>query len=392
LGVIDLSAGPSGLSRYVELLWPALCKSFDVSVFGNPQGPYATMDASFIGVAERVDAESSHLQSGSETKKAAVARQLWRTCAPKSVRWIVGFKRDAQRLAPVISAQQIDVCYVSICDAEATVSAARLAGVRRVVGTLHLPPPGFDRPVKRSFARSMLGMVDKAIAVSDQIAEDWRQLGRKFDSKIVTIRNGVAVSDDTGHFKSRDRLVHPCTSDGAVSTWLAAGRLAEQKGFGYLIDAVSCVCKRHPTFRLAIAGQGPLEATLRQQVERLGLTDNVLFLGHVADMQPLYATCGGFVLSSVNEAMPFALLEAMATGAPSVATAVGGVPDLISNGENGLLVPPRQPAQLANAINQFLVNRQFAEQCGAIGRATVRQQFSIDHMRRETLHVLSEGL
>jgi glycosyltransferase involved in cell wall biosynthesis len=128
------------------------------------------------------------------------------------------------------------------------------------------------------------------------------------------------------------------------------GRLSSEKGHGDLITAFKQVLdtERNCSLRLVIAGDGPEKARLKQLAEPLG--NAVLFVGHIADPWPLYHAADIFALPSHSEGFPMVLLEAMAAGTPIVATAVGGVPESLTDGVTALLVPSRKPTALAAAL------------------------------------------
>ncbi len=149
---------------------------------------------------------------------------------------------------------------------------------------------------------------------------------------------------------------------------LSVGRLDPEKGLEYLIEALEILVKEHGherQFALHLAGSGPEEQPLRRQVNRLGLERHVHFHGYVPHGQALfelYRTASVFVLHSLTEGLPQVLLEAMACGAPVVAANVGGIPYLITDGHDGLLVEPARPRQLSDAILRLIEDELLREQ------------------------------
>jgi glycosyltransferase involved in cell wall biosynthesis len=127
-----------------------------------------------------------------------------------------------------------------------------------------------------------------------------------------------------------------------------------------------------PAVRLVIAGDGDQRPALESQVSARGLSDKVRFLGWRRDLVQLYGGVEALVLSSLNEGTPVALIEAMASGRPVVATAVGGVPDLVTHGRSGLLVPPGEPTALADAMLQLAASPEMRAAFGAAGRLAAR--------------------
>jgi glycosyltransferase involved in cell wall biosynthesis len=133
-----------------------------------------------------------------------------------------------------------------------------------------------------------------------------------------------------------------------------------------------------------VVGDGPERAQLEALAGQLGLADRVHLAGHQQDVRPWLAALDVLVLSSDWEGMPNALLEAMAAGLPIVATAVGGVPEVVVDGATGLLVPPGDPSALAEAITRLLRDPDLRRTMGQAGRARVERRFSINETVRLT--------
>jgi glycosyltransferase involved in cell wall biosynthesis len=126
--------------------------------------------------------------------------------------------------------------------------------------------------------------------------------------------------------------------------------LRVQKAYPDLLEAAREVIERRPDVRFVAVGQGPLEAEIRAMHARLGLGDRLLLLGHRPDAVRVMGACDVFVLASHWEGLGVAVMEALALGLPVVATAVGGVPEVVEHGREGLLVPPGHPGELAAAL------------------------------------------
>jgi len=136
----------------------------------------------------------------------------------------------------------------------------------------------------------------------------------------------------------------------------AAGRLSPEKGHRYLLQAVARLTGRIPRLVLILLGEGRERATLEDLARDLGIRKHVIFAGFKKDIRPWIQACDLLINPSLTEGMPNVVLEAMALGIPVVATAVGGVPDLIQNGKSGLLVPPARDEILAAAIYRLFAN------------------------------------
>lgn len=132
---------------------------------------------------------------------------------------------------------------------------------------------------------------------------------------------------------------------------------------------------------LNVIGDGPERANLEQQVKRLGLDSQVQFLGEKTDVLPYLQAADLFVLPSRRDNLPVALLEAMAGGLPSIATSVGGIPEVIEDGENGLLVPPDNPESLTKAIRRLIDDQRLQKKLGSNARQTAQDKFGLKIFR-----------
>jgi glycosyltransferase involved in cell wall biosynthesis len=173
-------------------------------------------------------------------------------------------------------------------------------------------------------------------------------------------------------------------------------RLVEKKGTRYLLEAVAILKARHRDFSLDIVGEGPLRRKLEQQAQRLGIGRHVRFHGvrpHEEVRRLLRGACA-LILPSVTaqngdaEGLGLVLLEAAATAVPVVATRHGGIPEAIAEGQSGLLVPERNAAALAEAVDLLLTNSTMQKQMGASARHFVCERFDIHKqcVQLETLY------
>jgi glycosyltransferase involved in cell wall biosynthesis len=179
------------------------------------------------------------------------------------------------------------------------------------------------------------------------------------------------------------------------------GWLIPIKGVAYLVSAMAKVAEKNPKSLLVLVGKGDdkgeEEIKLKEQVEKAGLTDKVLFLGWRSDVDEIMGCFDIFVLPSLNEGMGRVLVEAMAAGLPIVASRVGGIPDLVKDGKNGLLVPPADSSALAKAISDLLEDKEKRKRMGEVG-TKICQQYSteamveqIDDLYRELLEKCSQN-
>ncbi len=163
---------------------------------------------------------------------------------------------------------------------------------------------------------------------------------------------------------------------------VSVGRLAKYKGQEVLLNA--CRLDRQGSYRLVLVGDGPMRPALEASAARLGLAGRVIFAGALDNVAPFLALADCVALASTEEGLPASLLEAMAMARPVVATAVGGVPEVIEDGVTGRLVPPANPAELGQAIAAILADPVRAHAMGRAARDRVDQAHSVDRMVRDT--------
>lgn len=161
---------------------------------------------------------------------------------------------------------------------------------------------------------------------------------------------------------------------------LSTGRLAEQKGLEYLIRAAASVRSELPGIKIVLAGAGPLERKLAKLVSDLGLGDTVLLLGFRADVGNLLAACDLVVLPSLWEGLSISLLEAMAAGKPVVTTTLGSNREVTADGKTAVLVPPKDPASLADAIRALALDPAQLEELGRRGLEMQRERYTMRRM------------
>jgi glycosyltransferase involved in cell wall biosynthesis len=166
--------------------------------------------------------------------------------------------------------------------------------------------------------------------------------------------------------------------------------LVAHKGQRHLVDAAALVVRRVPDARFIIAGAGELRESLEHQIRHLGLEKHVLLTGFRPDVLSVLKAFDIFVMSSVTEGLGTSLLDAMACGKPIVATTAGGIPEVVQDGTTGLLVPPRDPQAMADAIVTLLENEPLRRQMGEAGLSRVSARFSAERMVLDTLDVYAQ--
>lgn len=217
------------------------------------------------------------------------------------------------------------------------------------------------------------------VAVSPQIRDEL--LGRGVAAaRTRVVLNGVSASEEASPEESLRRGL-------ATPELIAVGRLAREKNFDVLIRALPALRSAFPTLVLRIAGDGPLRTALAELSVRKGVVDSVQLLGFVADVRPLLARATCFVMPSQTEGMPMALLEAMSLGCPIVASRVGGIPEMVRDGREAILVPPGDQSALVQAVKHLLASASERERLGEGARRRYEAEFTARAMAREYIAI-----
>ena len=227
---------------------------------------------------------------------------------------------------------------------------------------------------RRLLNRWTVPLATHVMAVSERVAAYAAREFRIPPDRLSTIVNGV----DLEHFRPVTR-----GRDAGPPVIGCTARLHRKNDHASLLRAFSRVSARWPEAELLLVGRGPEEARLKALAENLGTSTRIHFVGEQGDVAPFLHQMDLYVQASVAEGMPNCVLEAMAAGLPVVATAVGGTPEAVVEGETGLLVPPRNPIALADAMLKLLEDRRLAEAFGRAGRARLETHFSEERMLQQ---------
>lgn len=268
--------------------------------------------------------------------------------------------------------------------------AGRLCGVP-VVCVAKRNVDAFESPRQIAVQRLAHRLATHVTAVSREVAASSVALGVPA-ARVTVIENGVDVARFDGATR-REPLPGLEGVPADVPLLGSVGCLAPRKDYGTLLAALARLAARHD-FRCAIAGDGPDRAALEARAAELGLTARVRFLGERSDVDRLLPTFDLFTLSSREEGIPNALLEAMAAARPCVATRVGGNAEVLEDGRTGWLVPPQDPESLAAALAEALARPDEAARRGAAARAAMIAERSIEAMvrRHEAFYRRALGL
>ena len=237
-----------------------------------------------------------------------------------------------------------------------------------------------------SFSQWKHRQVDGFIAASEAIRRILIHDGIP-DTRVVVVHDGIDVAR-IGRLPAVDLHAEYWLPHG-VPVIVNVGALVAHKGQRYLIDAMPLVRRQVPDAHLVIFGEGELRPVLEKQITHLSLAKHVLLPGFREDVLSLVKSADLFVMSSVAEGLGTSLLDAMACSRPIVATTAGGIPEIVEDGVNGLLVPPRDAAALAAAIVRALKDQSLRARMGEAGFARVQERFTVERMVEQTAGVYS---
>jgi glycosyltransferase involved in cell wall biosynthesis len=222
---------------------------------------------------------------------------------------------------------------------------------------------------------------DIIIAVSDQRREDLSQ-SRAIQKKVVCIKNGFDLDLFQKSHASEKGELNFQVPEGTNLIGVIS-RLFPDKGHKHLLEAFSKLLEEIPEARLLIIGDGPSRSDLERLTKVLAIDHKVLFCGVRYDLLNIYSKLNLVAIPSLREGLPYVLFEALALKIPVVATSVGGIPDLIKNGETGFLVPPGDSDGLSNAMREALKDKEKAKSFSERGYELLKERFSQKKMLGE---------
>lgn len=304
----------------------------------------------------------------------------------------IDLRRDGRALAQIrrlISRDKFDIVHCNSSKAGILGRmAARLAGAPVVVFTAHgfvfnEPMSPARRLVYTWLERLGVWLSDSVIAVSEADRESALSTRVASGERITVIHNGI--DSDLMPPVAGPTIREELGLEPSAPLIVNIANLYPTKGHSYLVRAFGQVVKEHPGAHCAIIGDGSLRPDLESQIRGSELSSSVHLMaardeaGRCLAKEPAL-----FVLSSIKEGCPFALLEAMSAACPIIATRVGGIPELIDHEETGLLVPAADPDAMARAISDLLNDPQRARKLGAAARERAHNTFSLDRMIDQT--------
>lgn len=244
-------------------------------------------------------------------------------------------------------------------------------------------PPA--RPLPNRLRRATASLSDRVIAVSEAQARELRAQLRMPPERVLVIPNGVDPAR-FDHLPSGEEVRARFGIAQADPVFVMVARLSPVKDHGTMLRAMERV-----SGHLILVGDGPERSKLEESARKSSLAGRIHFAGTQTDLRPYYAAAWAICLSSIEESQPVALLEAMAARLPVLATRVGGVPEVVMDGETGLLVPPGDPEALAAALARLASDPAWRRAAGEAGRRRAEAEFSI-HARARKIEDLIASL
>jgi glycosyltransferase involved in cell wall biosynthesis len=302
------------------------------------------------------------------------------------------------QLARIVREQDIDIihCQRHKCTVYGTLAAWIVGKSVKVITTVH----GLNRTrtLGRKFLnRALFNRISRIIAVSKAVRSDILETNQiSSPDKVVTVYNGIDAEQfsdsNLTQKEARDRLD---LADKKAFVFGTVGRLTKVKGQAVLLKAFAWVCQKYPRSWLVLAGKGPLEIELRNLAAKLHIDKHVIFLGHRNDIPDVLRAYDVFVLPSFSEGLCLALLEAMASGIPVIASRVGGIPEILNSPDLGMMVSPSSVEELALAMERFCgMDQVKRDEIGKALRERVLDEFTkgtmISAMSKEYIAVMNE--
>lgn len=263
--------------------------------------------------------------------------------------------------------------------------AAKLAGVPIIVHTFHGHTfyEYFSPLRSRAFIliEKILSLItDSIIVVSGRGRDDILKYGIAGKDKVVHIPLGLELESLLDCEKHRGEIRQEFGFSRQDLLVGIVARLVPIKGHNYFLEAAEIVAKSVPQAKFLIVGDGELRADLEKAARDAGISDKVFFLGFRKDLEHIYADLDLAVLSSLNEGLPVAIIEAMCAAKPVVATDVGGVAELVTEGQTGKVFPSRSPFELAQGIIELLSDPPRMQEMGEKARVAAYPKYSIKRL------------
>ncbi len=289
------------------------------------------------------------------------------------------------RLMAIIRQERPDILHTHLFHADLL---GRLVGpwarVPAIVTTLHMLEAPRHRwwcnPINRWFSRYNTAI----IAISDEVKQGFVREQGLDDSKVHIIPNAVEPMPKADAAVTRRLRQEAGVPEDGLLIGVVSRLEPPRKALDVMIDAIARLADRWPGMRCVLIGDGSWRLELEAQIQRLGLNDRIRLLGTRHDVSAWLGAIDLFVLPSKDEGLPMAVIEAMGAGCPIVSTIVGGIPELITDEEHGLLVPPGDVNALAEVIERLLRDRALARRLGQAAQAKFAARFDMRQIIRRT--------
>jgi sugar transferase (PEP-CTERM/EpsH1 system associated) len=283
------------------------------------------------------------------------------------------------KLASLLNRDHIDILHLHNSTAFFYgVLAGKIAGTRRIIYTEHARdiPPNIK---VRIMDKILSHMTDRIVVVAEFLKKNLVTKEWMDPSKISTIYNGIDGDEFTREF-DHEQIIKELDIPLASKIIGIVARLDAIKNHRCLIRAMKKVSAHFPDAVLLVIGDGPLRSELEELVSNEGLLDIIKFLGTRNDIPRLLSVIDIFVLCSLSEGLPLTILEAMAAGKSIIATNVGGIPEVIQNGTDGIIIPSDDSDALADAISELLRDNKKRHDMGVKARMKFEERFTIQAM------------
>jgi glycosyltransferase involved in cell wall biosynthesis len=399
IGLFAAHGGYGGTEEYLNKLLPSVARAGYKVIFFHPgDAPREWVDRmrqharTVVWSDDQAAGATQPPAPQAASSRAASVRELYQHLLPRPARFLLGFARDARRIAGVLHRHPVDILHFNDLGADPQVLAARLAGIPRITGVLNCLPS--SDPKRGGWTHRLLealcfSCLDDMAAVSKAGKDAWARRTRLCHERVPVIFNSTEIPslDGVRETSAEVRAEIGVPPEAAVVGVSAV--LDPRKGHACLLSAFPEVLKAVPSAWLVLAGGGPARESLEAQAARLGISGRVAFLGHRRDVKRVIQAYDVIALTSIAiESLPFSLAEGMSYGKPAVGTALGGIPELIEDGVSGYIVPPGDPRATAQALIRLLADPAAAARMGRAARERVRARFNSERMVAQTLAMM----
>ncbi len=366
---------------FKQLLWELPRARYDVTLFVESWPEFAE----FLELAKCRDVRIRYVKvlepvGHISSKGTPAAPSLLRRVAILALKWLL-VPLNVARLYAAFRKNPVDILHINnggypgAQTALLAAVAARMAGCgHRVMTVCNVPvPPMFPKPLERGLDNVVRGSLDKVVVPSSLVAQSMERLRGYRPEQFDIIK--YATSDPTANVNGSERTV------GGVLLGMVASFLPH-KGHRYIIEAMSQLAKEFPNVSLVLIGDGPTRPSMEKLAADFGVSDRIRFTGFCS-LPETHRWMNQFdiaVHSSDMEGMPYVIIDAMGLGKPIAASAVGGVPDQIVDGQNGFLLPPGNVSALTQALRALIADPELRQRMGAASRKRYEGCFALPAM------------